>query len=213
MVSGRGDVGAEGRDAAPRPVISANAGGHGPIDAPTTRGNLRSTRGAPRPRAAPTAPPMPHPEMDSETGLELPTLGRTLRLFGRAALLRCPHCGGGPVLAGWFTLRVKCGTCGLRLLRGEHDRVMGSVFILFTLVGVVCYALIAVALAATDETPWDLLQYGLPALALALVVGLFPFSKLLWLAFDLMLRPVTAAELAWHRASDAEFETVRDAPR
>ena len=156
---------------------------------------------------------MARPEMDSETGLELPTLGRTLRLFGRGFLLRCPNCGGGPVLDGWFKLRVKCGTCGLRLLRGEHDRVMGSVFILFTLVALVCYALIVVALSVTETTPWDLLQNGLPVLALVLVVALFPFSKLLWLAFDLMLRPVTPEELAWHRASEAEFETERDAPR
>ena len=156
---------------------------------------------------------MARPEMDSETGLELPTLGRTLRLFGRGFLLRCPNCGGGPVLDGWFKLRVKCGTCGLRLLRGEHDRVMGSVFILFTLVALVCYAMIVLALAVAETTPWDLLQYGLPVLALVLVIVLFPFSKLLWLAFDLMLRPVTPEELAWHRASEAEFETERDAPR
>ncbi len=156
---------------------------------------------------------MPRPEMDTETGMELPTLGRTLRLFGRGFLLRCPNCGGGPVLEGWFKLRTKCGTCGLRLLRGEHDRVMGSVFILFTLVALVCYAVIAVALTVAETTPWDLLDTGLPLLALALVVALFPFSKLLWLAFDLMLRPVTPEELAWHRTADAEFETERDAPR
>lgn len=156
---------------------------------------------------------MARPEMDSETGMELPTVGRTLRLFGRALVLHCPNCGGGPVLDGWFTLRTKCGTCGLRLMRGEHDRIMGSVFILFTLVALVCYALIVVALAVSATTPWDLLQNGLPVLALVLVVALFPFSKLLWLAFDLMLRPVTPAELEWHRTAAAEFETERDAPR
>jgi uncharacterized protein (DUF983 family) len=158
--------------------------------------------------------PMAHrPEMDSETGLELPSLGRTLRLFGRAFLLRCPHCGKGPVLEHWLKLRVKCGACGLRLQRGEHDTIMGSAFILFTLVGLAGYAAIVLALVFTTETPWDLLQYGLPALALVLLFVLFPFSKLLWLAFDLTLRPVTPGELAWHRASEAEFETERDATR
>ena len=155
---------------------------------------------------------MPRHEMDSETGLELPSLGRTLRLFGRAFLVRCPHCGQGPVLEHWLKLRVKCGACGLRLLRGEHDTMMGSVFVLFTLVALVCYALIVVALTVTDSTPWDLLQFGLPLLALVLVVALQPVSKLLWLAFDLMLRPVTAQELEWHRAARTAFETERDAP-
>jgi uncharacterized protein (DUF983 family) len=156
---------------------------------------------------------MTHPEMDSETGLEIPSLGRTLRLFGRASRLRCPHCGGGPVLAHWLKPRVKCGACGLRLQRGEHDSFTGSMFILFTLVGLTGYAILAVALAASDATPWDLLEIGLPLLAVVLVVVLFPFAKLLWLAFDLMLRPVTPRELEWHRASEAEFSTERDAPR
>ena len=155
---------------------------------------------------------MATPEMDSETGLELPTLGRTLRLFGRASVLRCPNCGKGPVLRHWLKLRVKCGTCGLRLERGEHDAFTGSMFILFTLVGLAAYLAIVVALLATATTPWDLLQYGLPVLVLVLLVVLFPFSKLIWLAFDLMLRPVTATELEWHRAARDEFDTVRSAP-
>jgi uncharacterized protein (DUF983 family) len=165
-----------------------------------------------QPMPAVHEPTMTHrPEMDSETGMVIPTLGRTLRLFGRAFLLRCPHCGKGPVLEHWLKLRVKCGTCGLRLQRGEHDTIMGSVFILFTLVGLVCYACIVLALVVTETTPWDLLENGLPVLTLVLVVALLPFAKLLWLAFDLMLRPVTPAELEWHRTSDAEFETERDA--
>lgn len=44
------------------------------------------------------------------------------------------------------------------------------------------------------------------------VVGLFPFSKLIWLAFDLMLRPVTPAELDWHRTEAAEWSSERSAP-
>ena len=156
---------------------------------------------------------MTHPEMDSDTGLEVPTLGRTLRLFGRALLLRCPHCGGGPVLQHWLKLRVKCGSCGLRLQRGEHDSFTGSMFILFTLVGLVAYAVLAVTMLVSTATPWDLLEYGLPVLVLVEVVLFFPFAKLLWLAFDLTLRPVTPAELEWHRGAEGEFSTERDASR
>jgi uncharacterized protein (DUF983 family) len=152
-------------------------------------------------------------EMDSETGLELPSVGRTLRLFGRAFILRCPHCGKGPVLQHWLKLRVKCGSCELRLQRGEHDSFTGSMFILFTLVGLVGYAILAITMAATEVTPWDLLENGLPVLVLVELLLFFPFAKLLWLAFDLMLRPVTPQELEWHRASEAEFETARDASR
>lgn len=156
---------------------------------------------------------MSRPEMESETDLELPTLGRTMRLFGRGFLLRCPNCGGGPVLENWLKLRVKCGSCGLRLQRGEHDTFIGSMFILFTLVGLFAYAVIVVALAVTETTPWDLIDTGLPVLTLVMIFVFFPFSKLLWLAFDLMLRPVTPKELEWHRDASAEFDTGRDASR
>jgi uncharacterized protein (DUF983 family) len=152
------------------------------------------------------------PEMDSETGMVIPTFGRTMRLFGRAFLLRCPNCGKGPVLENWMKLRVKCGTCGLRLQRGEHDTIMGAVFILFTLIGLFSYAVIVVTLLVTRTTPWDLLQNGLPVLVLLEVFAFFPFAKLLWLALDLMLRPVTASELEWHRTATQQFETERDAP-
>ena len=160
---------------------------------------------------------MPDPntprEMETESGLELPSLGRTMRLFARAFTLRCPNCGGGPVLHLLLKLRVKCVSCGMRMQRGEHDAFLGSIFMLFTMVGLTNYALLLVTAAVTETTPWDLLQWGLPALALVLLFVFFPFAKLLWLAFDLMLRPVTAAELEWHRASTAQFDTERDASR
>lgn len=149
-------------------------------------------------------------EMETESGLELPSLGRTVRLFARAFTLRCPNCGGGPVLHHPLKLRVKCGTCGMRMQRGEHDAFLGSIFVLFTLVGLTNYALLLITAAVTETTPWDLLQWGLPLVTLLLLVLLFPFAKLGWLAFDLMLRPMTAAELAWHREAEVEFEVNRN---
>ena len=152
-------------------------------------------------------------EMDSGSGLEVPSLGRTARLFGRALVLRCPNCGEGPVLDGWFKLRVKCGSCGLRFQRGEHDYFVGSMMILFVMVGLFTYAVLFVMLLATDATPWDLLENGLPVVAILAILAFFPFAKLLWLAFDLMLRPATPGELEWHREAGAEFSSEREAPR
>ena len=77
----------------------------------------------------------PH-EMDTASDLSLPSLGRTLRLFGRAFTLRCPNCGKGPVLHHLLKLRVKCGTCGMRMQRGEHDSFLGAIFMLFTMASV-----------------------------------------------------------------------------
>jgi hypothetical protein len=90
---------------------------------------------------------------------------------------------------------------------------MGFAFILFTLIALFSYAVLVVTLLVTRATPWDLLENGLPVLVLVEVFAFFPFAKLLWLAFDLALRPVTPSELEWHRAATREFETEREAPR
>ena len=108
---------------------------------------------------------------------------------------------------------MRCGTCGLRLERGEHDYFVGSLMLNFVIAGVALLVTLAVVLVATwPDVPWDGLQYGGPVVMLLAPAVIFPFSKLLWLAFDLMLRPVTPTELEWHRSSAAEFDTERDAP-
>ena len=157
---------------------------------------------------------MPTEERQTQTGLVVPGPRQAARLFGRALLLRCPNCGRGPVLEHWLRLRVRCGNCGLRLQRGEHDYFTGSMMILFVLAGSLLLGALVVTLLVTwPNVPWDLLQNGLPILMVVALPALFPFSKLLWLAFDLVLRPVTPSELEWHRTSTTEFDTERDAPR
>ena len=148
-------------------------------------------------------------EQFTKGGLEIPRAGQALRLFGRALRLRCPHCGGGPVLQNWMKLRVRCGHCGLRLQRGEHDYFVGSMVLLFGMAGLFTYAVLVVTMLVTRSTPWDLLQNGLPVVVIVAVVAFFPFSRLLWLAFDILLRPVTPDELDWHQRAGAEFSTDR----
>lgn len=154
---------------------------------------------------SPTGHAMPDREMHTNTGLEIAGPRQVARLMGRVVRLRCPNCGGGPVLEHWLRMRVRCGACGLRLRRGEHDNVMGPVMFSFTIAGVLLFATLAVLLVNLREVPWDAIQYGGPVAMIVLLVLLFPFSRLVWLAFDLMLRPVTPAEMEWHRAAPGEF--------
>jgi uncharacterized protein (DUF983 family) len=148
-------------------------------------------------------------EMDSATGLQVPTVRDAARRFGRALRLRCPNCGKGPVLKNWLKLHVRCGSCGIRTERGEHDYFMGSMMLNFVMTGglllLAIYTLL-ITKGATDST-WDLLQWGGPVAMIVLPFVLFPFSKLVWLAFDIMLRPVTPAELEWHRTAASEWST------
>ena len=146
--------------------------------------------------------------------LELPTFGRLLRLLGRALRLSCPNCGKGPVLQHWLKMRVRCGTCGIRLERGEHDYFAGSMLLNFCLTGLLLMIGVVVLIVTTKpDIEWSVLEYGGPVAMLALPLILFPFTKLLWLAADIAMRPVSPEELEWHRSAEAEFSTVQGGPK
>jgi hypothetical protein len=51
--------------------------------------------------------------------------------------------------------------------------------------------------------PWEGVEYSLIVAMIAAPIVLYPVSRLMWLALDLLLRPPDAAEMAWH-ASEKE---------
>jgi hypothetical protein len=59
-----------------------------------------------------------------------------------------------------------------------------------------------VVLAAWPDVPWDALTWGTPAAMIASMVVLRPFSKVVWLGFDVLMRPATPDELEPPPASD-----------
>jgi uncharacterized protein (DUF983 family) len=118
----------------------------------------------------------------------------------RAALRRCPNCGGRGIFSGYTTLHARCPTCGLRLQRGESDYFIGAY--LLNLVAVeILFALVlaGVILATYPDTPWALVQWGGLALMLGGAVLCYPFAKAVWLAADLIFRPISPEEMAWHK--------------
>jgi uncharacterized protein (DUF983 family) len=133
---------------------------------------------------------------ESARAMSWPGLKRVGTVLGRAARLKCPNCGGGPVLKHWFRMRARCGTCGLAIERGERDYFIGSM--MFNLVVsemLFAVVFVAVMLVRWPNVPWDTLEWAAPLGMLAAPFVLFPFSKLAWLAFDILLRPVTPDEL------------------
>jgi uncharacterized protein (DUF983 family) len=136
------------------------------------------------------------PDRAGEARMRFQGFSRSSRLFARALTLRCPHCGGRGVLASWFKLARACPRCGLRLERGESDYFLGGMMFNIALAeGVFVMLLIATLLITWPRVPWTLLEYGAPAAMILAPVILYPFSKLVWLAFDLMLRPVVPGDL------------------
>ena len=118
-------------------------------------------------------------------------------LLARALTLRCPHCGGRGVLASWFKLAPACPRCRLRPERGESDYFLGGMMFNIGLAeGVFVIVLIASLAVTWPRVPWILLQYGAPAAMILAPILLYPFSKLIWLAFDLLLRPAVPNDFA-----------------
>jgi uncharacterized protein (DUF983 family) len=122
---------------------------------------------------------------------------RTAVLFARALTLRCPNCAGRGIVASWFKLAPTCPKCHLKPERGESDYFLGGMMFNIALAeGVFVIVLIATLAMTWPRVPWSLLQYGAPAAMVLAPIILYPFSKLVWLAFDLMLRPAVPNDFA-----------------
>jgi uncharacterized protein (DUF983 family) len=124
-------------------------------------------------------------------------------LFWRAIRLRCPNCGGAPIFDGWLRMRSHCPRCRLPLERGEQGYQVGSyMFAIIAAELVFATIFVGTLLLTWPDPPWNLLLYGGMLLMLVVPFLFFPFSKTLFLAFDLLFRPATLEELAPQRATD-----------
>lgn len=114
-----------------------------------------------------------------------------LSLFLRAVRLRCPACGGGPVFVTWLRMVPSCPSCGLRFDREPQGGYwVGSNTINLFITEAVFASLFVAILARTWPTPpWNLLLWGGMGLMLLFPVFFYPWSKVLFVAVDLVFRP------------------------
>ena len=137
--------------------------------------------------------------------------GRAWRIFWRGLRLRCPNCGQAGILASWFTLRHRCPHCGLVLDRGESDYFLGAYLVNLVAVELIVTAVMfAIGWALWPRVPWTALTWGGVVIAALAAVACYPLTKSLWLAFDVMLRPVTEEEL---RLGREDTRVIRGTPR
>jgi uncharacterized protein (DUF983 family) len=132
----------------------------------------------------------------TETPLEMPSVGRFFSLMTRALRFRCPHCGKGYVLTRSGSVRIQCSVCGLRFQRSSDDYFSGAMFFGMMIgEGLFALTLLIVLVASWPDVPWTALTYGTPIGMLLLLPILLPFSKVVWLAVDVLIRPVMPDEL------------------
>ena len=123
----------------------------------------------------------------------------------RALLRRCPNCGARGIFRTFTELREHCPNCGMRLQRGEADYFIGAYLLNLVFVEVL-FALVlgAWVIATYPDTPWTLIQWSGLVLIVVGAVVCYPLSKALWIAFDLIFRPMSPEELAWHKRGGKE---------
>jgi uncharacterized protein (DUF983 family) len=122
-----------------------------------------------------------------------------LALLGRALRLRCPNCGAGGLFRHWIHMRPACPSCCLLLDRGERDYFIGAYLINFIGAELMIAAVAGgFVLLTWPDVPWSAIKWGLVALMIPFPVLTYPFSKTLWLAIDLVFRPITLNDIAGH---------------
>jgi uncharacterized protein (DUF983 family) len=131
------------------------------------------------------------------------------KLLARALLRRCPDCGGRDVFSSYMSQRPTCPDCYLRLDRGEPDFFIGAYTINLIVAELIVFFGGAAVLIATWPTgPWTALTYGLAGLMVLGPVVLYPFSRQLWLACDLIFRPAEATDFAGPEAAARSLRRV-----
>jgi hypothetical protein len=88
-------------------------------------------------------------------------------------------------------MRDACPSCGLSLERGESSEFWIGAYVFNLVLGEVIAIGVPVAwmIASAPHQPWTYIEATAVVLAVSLPFVFFPFSRTLWLAWDLSFRP------------------------
>ncbi len=118
-------------------------------------------------------------------------------MLGRGLLKHCALCGSGGLFVGWFRMKERCPRCGYRFEREEGFFLGAYVINLAVTQGLLLLLAVVPLIVLLDRSPDQSLApviAGGLAAALAGPLAFYPFSKTVWTAIDLILRPVNAPE-------------------
>jgi uncharacterized protein (DUF983 family) len=130
-------------------------------------------------------------------------------MVARGLIRHCPRCGGGNLFRRYFTMKERCPNCGYKFER-QDGFVLGAMTVniavamfLFAVIAVVGVALTAPDIAVAKLTVVAAVVTGLTP------VVFYPFSKTVWAAIDLAMRPLDPHEEADAVLARSEFDDTR----
>ena len=118
-------------------------------------------------------------------------------MLGRSLIKHCPLCGSGKLFTRWFRMKDRCPRCGYLYEREEGFFLGAYVINLAITQGLLLLLAIVPLIVLLNSRPdQSLVPIVVGGLAAALVgpLAFYPFSKTIWTAIDLILRPVDAPE-------------------
>jgi uncharacterized protein (DUF983 family) len=112
--------------------------------------------------------------------------------FFRALALRCPRCGSPGLFRSWLKMKDRCPNCALAFERGEKSDFWIGAYVFNLVLGEVIAIGIPIVwmIASAPNQPWNKIEILAIVLCVGLPFAFFPFSRTLWLAWDLSFRPV-----------------------
>ncbi|HEV7535001.1 MAG TPA: hypothetical protein VGP90_05155 [Acidimicrobiia bacterium] len=116
------------------------------------------------------------------------------KMFGRAALRRCPRCGAGHVFTSWWTMKECCPNCNLHFEgRAEEGHFLGAMTInigltaTILLLGIWFYVGVLALSGDGGGPPVWFVVVTSAALAVILPVLFYPFTKTIWVAAEITM--------------------------
>lgn len=120
------------------------------------------------------------------------------KMIVRSLLRRCPNCGNHQAwFVSWFKQGERCVGCGVKRTRDTDGHELGSMTIASVVNIVLIMIAIGIAIAITaPDVPVLTLYIVLASAALVFPVLTWPITHTLWMAIDLILRPLGIDEVA-----------------
>jgi uncharacterized protein (DUF983 family) len=110
---------------------------------------------------------------------------RLRRLLARAVLKRCPQCGARGIFENWFSLSESCPRCAYRFER-ESGYFLGAYALNLIVAEMIPIALL-IGLFIWADLSWIAMEAILIPLVIGLPLLLFPYARTMWMALDLMI--------------------------
>jgi len=117
-------------------------------------------------------------------------------MIRRGMVCRCPRCGSGHLFQSWFHLRAHCPRCGMRFEREEGFWLGGYVINFATgEAGLLVLLAVLIGMEANGSQP-EVAVFVVIGVVMAIAgpILTFPFSRTVWSAIDLAMRPLSKEE-------------------